>query len=664
MSRCGRVAVPLSFVSSLALVGAACSEQEEAHTAHAEHRDLPAELPRIPSKLLDYQIHSGIEREARNLIALTGPRRLEQKVLLLTATGDEPAFQAAKDALQRIGIPYQAVLAVNQEVTDAMLTDGVSTCRFSAVLISTSGLGYFNALTGAWESALTPEEWTRLANFEVACSAREAVWFAWPSAELGLAYQYSFTSDDSVDATIADPSFFRRVPSGAHIPYRHSAGYGASIVDPTKTRALLTDAGGRVLLAQHNTPDGRELLVSTVDSNPYLAHAVTLEYDMLRWLTRGLFVGQKRAYAAPQIDDLFIDNDMWIIGVGNNATVQFRVDGGDFGAFVNWEQGFRARLPAGSTFVSTMAFNGVGTVAGEYPDATLLNVARANRQKVGWLNHTWDHENLDAMTRAATRDEVDRNCRKARDLKFPGFNCNELVTPDMSGLTNPAAVAGMLDAGVRWVVSDTSITEALRPNNPGTNPSFNVGRFSPIDNRLYQIPRHPTNIFYDISSPETATDEYNFIYRSFWGRDLTYTEMLDKASEFSLFYLLQGDIDPLMFHQANIADYAGGKSVYGDFFDAVATKYLALHNAPVLTLGQNEIGQAMKARARLDACNPRATIVESATGRSLLVQSSAACVVPVTGIAAAGGTVSNYAGEATTSFTMPAGGGSVTVPLL
>jgi hypothetical protein len=76
------------------------------------------------------------------------------------------------------------------------------------------------------------------------------------------------------------------------------------------------------------------------------------------------------------------------------------------------------------------------------------------------------------------------------------------------------------------------------------------------------VPRHPTSIFYDVATPATETDEYNTIYRAYYGRDLSYEEVLDKDSEFGLFYLLQGDIDPLMFHQANLKNYGGGRSLY------------------------------------------------------------------------------------------------------
>lgn len=595
--------------------------------------------------------------------AVSGNRRITQRVLLLGATGGEPAFLAARDALDRVGIPYRSLNASQEEVTAAMLSDGISTCHFSGVIVATSGLAYFDSTSGSWQSALTLEEWQRLSIFERACSAREIVWYAWPSADLGLVAGPAFDSSAAVNGrlTTSGQSFFRRVKPTAQVPYRLVYGYRASIVDPTTTRSLIEAEDGGVLMAVHVTPDGRETLVSTVDASPYVTSSLVLEYDMLRWLNRDLFVGKKRAYLAPQIDDIFLDNDMWVIGQGNQGTTQFRIRGTDLTAFVAWQTQRQATLPAGSSFTTDMAFNGFGTQTSEYPDTTLLLAARQAGNRLVWLSHTWDHENMDAMTRSQASTEVVRNCNRGRNLLFNAFRCSELVTPDMSGLGNLNALRGMYDGGVRYIVSDTSITEQIRPGQPGTNPSFNVGRNNPLEPRIYHIPRHPTSIFYDVATPGTETDEYNTMYRSYYGRDLTYSEVLDKDSAFGLFYLLQGDLDPLMFHQANLAQYVADngqqRSLYADWIDTVLGKYLALSNAPVLTLRMNELGAAMKARASLNACGVSATIIETGTATANLeLRSAGACVIPVTGLSATTyGSVENYAGEPTTSVTMTVG---------
>ncbi|CAN5694519.1 hypothetical protein BH11MYX3_BH11MYX3_20260 [soil metagenome] len=661
-----------------ALLFSACTASDDPIEGNqGEHAYAPPELPRLPSTPLGQLTHGATARVRAvetNVMPdgsarVSGNRRITQKVLLLGATGTEPAYLAAKAALDRLGVPYRALIAANELVTGPLLSDGISTCNYSAVIIGTSSLGYVDP-SGAWASAMEPGEWQELADFEAACSAREVVWYGWPGAEFGLAPGAAFDSNAAVDAklTVTAQNLFKHVKKTATIPYRHSYGYRATIADPTNTQALITTSDGSVLLATHTGVDGRESMISTVDSSPYLTHSIVLEYDFVRWVTRGMFVGQKRSYFAPQIDDLFLANDMWSTTLhANDPATQYRIVGNDLQSFAGWQTARKNGLPAGSTFKTYLAFNGVGTTTSEYTDTTLLTAARANASKLAWMNHTWDHENLDAMSKADARIEVSKNCQRAFALGFQGFNCAELVTPDMSGLGNANAIQGMLDAGVRFVVSDTSITEVLRPGNPGTNPSFNVGRYNPINARLYHVPRHPTSIFYDVSTPETETDEYNTIYRSYYGRDLSYAEILDKDSEFGLFYLLQGDVDPLMFHQANLRRYNPGalaaRSIYGDWVDAVFTKYLAFFDAPVLTLTQAQIGNAMQARGKFDSCGLTATIVEGATARSLVLSATTGCTIPVTGLSAPFyGQVQTYAGDSTTSVVL--GAGQVrTVPL-
>lgn len=659
-----------AFVSILgALSLTACLADDDSDHRHPGQaaQGTPPELPRLVSKPLSKLDTAKLARTARmgeadptgSISRVSGDRKITQKILLLGATGNEPAFLAAKAALDRIGVPYQALLAANETVTDTLLSDGISKCNFSGVIVSTSSLGYVNPSTGAWESAMDSVEWQSLADFEAACSAREVTWYGWPGADYGLAPAAGFDWTTPVDATLttAGKAMFSRVKDSAVIKYRNAAGYRATVADPATTTALVTDSGGNVLVATHTAADGREMLISTVDASPYLAHSLVLEYDFVRWVSRGMFVGKKRAYLAPQIDDLFLANDMWNATTHvNDPSVQFRLTGSDLNAFATWQSQFGSRLPAGSSFTTYLAFNGIGTKTTEYADTTLLTAARNAGSKLSWMNHTWDHENLDAATRAFAKSEVSQNCTLASQLKLHAFNCNELVSPDVSGLTNINAVNGMVDAGVKSVVSDTSITEAIRPSNPGTNPSFNVGRTNPLNNKIYQVPRHPTSIFYDVSTPTTALDEYNTIYRSYYGRDLTYAEFLDKDSEFGLFYLLQGDIDPLMFHQANLRNYGGGRSIYGDWVEAVANKYLAYFDAPVQTLRQSAISDAMQARGKFNSCGLTATVVEQFGLRTLELRSTGNCVVPVTGLAASfSGPVETYGGEPTTSITINAG---------
>lgn len=604
-------------------------------------------------------------RPQRDLLQAATPKRVVQRVLVIRQSDGQAAFNAAKNSLDRIGIPY---LAVGPTTIPELFHNeaGTNVCNFNSVLFTLGGI------------VTNEAERQRIVDFELACGAREAVWYTWPTPDLGLQYidgtaSTSYTA--TVDNSTAARAFFSRVKPTAKLTVNGAYTYPTTVLDAQTTPLLRNDKG--VILALHKTTDGREVLVSTVDSNPYLTHAIAIEYDMLRWLTKGMFVGKKRAYLSAQIDDIFLDNFMWNPTL--NTTVEdedsaaartFRISGPDMTDFVAWQTAFQASLPSGSSFITEMAFNGAGATS---TTDKLVVASRNAGNKLSWLNHTWDHENLDAATRSFTSNEVKRNCKRATDLHLAGFTCAELVTPDMSGLANVNAVLGMIDAGVKWVVSDTSHTVQAFPSAPGDNPSFNVGRYNSLDKRLYLIPRHPTSVFYNVETPDLHTDEYRFIYDQFWADNgfsgtIDYSFVQDKATEFSFLYLLQGDIDPLMFHQANLHNYAkatgGNHSLYGDFIEKTVAKYLAISPTPIISLSQDAIGAAMIEREKLDKCGLTATINEAATGaRTLTLRAVAGCTVPLTGLdKAAYGKVETYNGEKTTSVTLAAGQ-TVTIPL-
>lgn len=607
-------------------------------------------------------------------MAVAGRRRIELKLLLITAVGDEPSYLAARSTLNRIGASYDVLIATETDLTAATLSNNINTCFYRGIVLAVGGLPWLDPNTQLWTSAFTAEEWTILADYERACSARELVWYGQPSADFGLELASSFDSTDMVTAQVtsagageAGAGVFSYVAAGARIPIDKAFGYKATVTDPLATTPLVQSDDGHALVAEHHGLDGREAMIVTVDSNPNLLHNLVLEYGFVNWVSRGVFLGKKRAYLTPQIDDVFIADDRWNTTTHRNNVEldgenEFRVTGSDIADLVSWQTGLRANLPDGSQYISVIAFNGAGTDPAEYSDESLLAEALSAGDNLTWLNHTWDHESFDPLVHDAVHEEVDRNCALAAQHNLNGFACSELVSPDMSGLTSPEAMLGLVDAGVKYVVSDTSITSevaAARGTTPGDNPSFNVGRVNTIDARLYQVPRHPTNIFYDVATREDEVDEYNTLYRSYWGRDLSYEEIIDEDTSFGLHYLLTGDVDPLMFHQTNVSsELVDGRnhSLFGDWVERTATRFTALVKHPILSLAQRDIASVMQARAAFDACGAAATYVEAGAAPRLELRSSGTCLVPITGVSSPRtGRVESYGGVPTTEVAIAAG---------
>src|SRR5262249_46400671 len=240
-----------------------------------------------------------------------------------------------------------------------------------------------------------------------------------------------------------------------------------------------------------------------------------------------------------------------------------------------------------------MAFNGDGTT-GTYPLDTLTPAAELTESQFPWVNHTFSHENLDAASYDLVLQESTRNNETAASMGFSNHDLRALVTPDVSGLANPAAMRAAYDAAVRFLVTDTS--------RPGmNNPTPQAGIYNPFQPGILMVPRRPNNLFYNVTTPSEWTREYNAIYHGFWGRDLTYQEILDKESDVLLQYMLRGEIDPWMFHQTNLRAYDGLHMLLGDLLDQALAKYTRILVLPVRSLTHSALGEWTAQRMAYDA---------------------------------------------------------------
>ncbi len=418
---------------------------------------------------------------------------------------------------------------------------------------------------------------------------------------------------------------------------------------------LLTDPAGNALAVSSTTADGRERLAFTFDSAPFLVHSVAVSYGAINWVTRGLFLGERRVYVSPQIDDLFIDDDIWNTG----GLVTYRMTSNDLLAAALWQ--FDKRLnPVTAGFKLTWAFNGVGTA----PNDPLTQMAHVFRRNVfNWVNHTYSHQNLDffdgttiPVDYATIVSELQQNIDVAADLRLQPFNRANLVAPDVSGLSYATAMQAEFDAGIRYVVSDTSRAGQ-------NNPSPNIGIYNALVPGILELPRYPTNLFYNVSTPTEWVGEYNFIYRSYWGRDFTYADVIENQSDQLLMYLLRGDANPTMYHQTNLRLYPVGgvdgvHSLLSDLLDRTFAKYAQLYTVPVQSPTLDALGQWVAQWMQREGAGVTATINP---GQSISFSSIGPAVAKVTGLARTGAEF--YAGQPIASISL-AGGQTVTVPFV
>jgi hypothetical protein len=568
--------------------------------------------------------------------------QLRARILVLSADGTEPELSAIRQVLDYVGTPYDVFIATQRsDLTPGQLASG-TLGYYQAVFLTTGQLT--TQSSGQSVSALSATEWQNLWSYEAAFGVREISWYTYPSADYG----YSTASITAVDTSSAayqahwtaqGAALFPSVNASQPVVIQNAWTYlAAPAPDATP---LLVDNAGRALGVVRAVPDGREILSLTFDGAGYLTHSMQLSYGLLNWATRGLFLGERHTFASPQIDDLLIDDDIW----GSNTT--FRMSGTDLATGHQWQLGRQAQ-PVTAGFELAFAFNGSGA-SGYSPD-TLTPEVVALRDQFHWINHTYTHENLDRVSYSTAYGEIQNNNLEADSLGLVGYVRTTLVTPDVSGLTTLNAMQAAYDTGVRYVVSDTSVSGQ-------DNPTPDTGIVNSQLAAILEVPRRPTNLYYNVSTPAEWTSEYNSIYHSYWGRDLTYAEILDVEGQMLVNYMLRGEDDPWMFHQPNLRAYDGTHSLLSDLLDLALSRYGNLLTVPIVSPTFQDVGQRMRDRAAYNAAGVSAVITP---GQSITISVVSGATVPVTGLASTG--AEQYAGQSITHVTLGAGQ-SATYPL-
>jgi hypothetical protein len=599
------------------------------------------------------------------------------------------------NALDRFGVPYDKVVASQTPLTATMLSDVAGHGRYYAIVLTTGNLSYFNSTTQTWQSALTWDQWVMLRNYQAQFGVRSVTSYTFPEATYGMSYvgyQDTLSSPLQGGLTAAGQQVFSQLNPTAAIPFTGAWLYLGTITDPNVTTPLITTTVNGTtypIASVTKYADGHENLAITVANNAYLVHSLALTYGWVNWVTKGAFLGNRHTNIDIQIDDLFIEDDMWNPATHTTGSTVYRNTPQDITTLVNWQNSRRAK-PTTPNLQVEFAFNGVGTTGGYYnnvgefsPNAqvdpatdTLLPAVQANKAQFGFINHTYDHFNLDCgtcpnptgtitTTAAQVKKEITDNIQTGQALGFSS-DWDTMVQPDISGINtppNPTAQKAAADVGIRYWIGDTSRAGQ-------NNPTFNTGFYTAGDPRLFVVPRRPTNLFVPASTPAQWVDIYNYFYApggalcgstTCYTAPQTYQQILDHESTYLLQYLLQGDLNPLMFHTPNVRAYDGVHSLLSDLFDLTFSKYDALMKAPVRNLPFKQAGLAQQARGLYNASGVTASLTPCS---SITLKATNAAVVPLTGVSysAANSSVETYAGQAISNISLTAGQ-TVTVPI-
>ncbi len=409
--------------------------------------------------------------------AASAAQRIDMKVLLLGASGSEPSFLGWQAELRREGVPFDQLIATpgHAPITAATLSQtaagGVAEARYQAVIVAVGQLP--RCEEGGCVSALAPEEWAALSSFEQTFHVRQLTAYTFPNAEVGLNTPTASGPLDGDEATLT-------AAGQTTFPYLNGTvkigagtwGYGATPLEGAAFTTLLTDASGASLLGVYDHPEGREEMVQTFDNSAVQLHSELLRHGQLAWVTRGTFFGDQRNYLEMHVDDVFLPDDIWdTTAHATDFTPEdaVRMTPGDVATAAAWSRATGLRIDA--------LYNGGGSV--QYREEhgnsdPLLTAFQASKATFGWVNHTYDHPNLDCSARGFIVEEIQQNTRWARANGFT-VNAAELVTGEHSGLAN-------LIPGSPGTIDPPSIEEAeaaARGTLPGGSYEYAVTASTP-----------------------------------------------------------------------------------------------------------------------------------------------------------------------------------------
>lgn len=136
--------------------------------------------------------------------------------------------------------------------------------------------------------------------------------------------------------------------------------------------------------------------------------------------------------------------------------------------------------------------------------------------------------------------------------RFSYFSNKSMITPGIYGLHNGNALHALYDNGIYYVVGENSRLDLL-PEFPyhciHTNETFHGY------SGMLIVPRFATSVYFDCSTVEQNTAEYNYYYNVTWGRNLNWGEVMQIEATRTALNLITLRQDPYMFHQVRAIDW-------------------------------------------------------------------------------------------------------------
>lgn len=619
------------WIFVVGMVLSACSVSELAAVDELDYEDeaLPALVvgaessdTRILPARVGYPIRMGAARTTsmqQAWVQLVGSSRVELRTLILTAGLNDFGLPTARAMLDQVGAPYQVVNTQSQNLTEALLVNPDGSGRFQAIVLTNNLL-----VTEDEQPTFSQSEWELLWEYQRKFSVRSVSLFTNPTAapdDFCLVYksEKSYENSNYSGYLTLEAQNFLGLKAGAKVQLRGAYVYKTALKPGCNAQALLQDSKSNVLAVLANS-EGLERLGLTFATDPDTVYTQVFLTGMLRWMTRGVFVGEHRKF-------IHVDNDDWgntnaiRHSDGTIAPTPYRLSADHVNKLVQRQQLFRQTY-AGvlSGFRLHIAYNGdlldpqaPPSCDGIGSSEPLSSVTRCYGNEFYWINHTFTHLALNFTNYQNTREEIELNLQRANQLglevprsvlktgEYSGWGHYATAAnpePRDRGLSNsnPNLIQAMKDLGVRYAHANMSV-RSHQPN------CFNCVIYHPLDPAVVLVPDWTVDIGYHVSVPSEATSFYNSQFgptgsNPIWTRDLTYSQLMETSTDTALVHILSGSVYSHTFHQPNLKAFSGNRNLNLDWLERLFKKYTNLMSEPVANLSWTQLAQYAENRTQ------------------------------------------------------------------
>ncbi|KAL4949817.1 hypothetical protein BDW69DRAFT_173556 [Aspergillus filifer] len=614
---------------------------------------------------------------------------------ILIIARDDTQASVASSGLNGYGIPFTTLL-VPQAGVELPTLNTTSGGNFGGIVVA--GEVSYDYGTDEWRSALTDDQWNQLYAYQLAYGVRMVQYDVYPGPNFGATAVGSGCCADGVEQEIYFtntedfPTSGLKTGSGAGVSTQGLWHYPATISDTATTKGIAAFAAGGDITSETtaaviNNFSGRQQMVFFIGFDTVWSQTSNyLQHAWITWITRGLHAGYRRINLNTQIDDMFLQTDIY-----QPAGDIFRITTADMDGITSWLPTIRGKLNAGSTYFVEIGHNGNGNVeagveasgentcsggAIEYdspPDTALefqkplgtgTNLWPTSPTEFVWTNtclnsdslliwfqnhlneyayisHTFTHLEQNNATYDDVSKEISFNQAWLQQTGFTGanwFTSNGIIPPAITGLHNGDALRAWSDNGITNCVGDNTRPALLNTQN-AMWPYFTTVATDGFAG-IQVNPRWATRIYYNCDSAACTTQEW--IDTSAGAGD--FQDLLATERSETLRHLFGLHRDPYMFHQANLRNVGtdpitvNGESAQISIFQAwvetIVQEFVRLADWPIVTITHQEMSAEFLARYTRDQCNYQLayTLADNAITGVTLTSDSNTCgaAVPIT----------------------------------